>query len=180
MGLPPIYLKGKGKERIVEVLDDGESLFGDEPKDKECVHLPRSQMDINYNMDEYGCRTTGVFDNHYDPRQVISSISDSDANDYSQSHQYVAYSSHITSCKVPSLDCKNISKDLFANCVKCKKEKTVQFIADSGASNTFTFDKSDFLSFKKTNGSIQTADKGSVTNFFLHHIFFFSSLYSVP
>ena len=46
--------------------------------------------------------------------------------------------------------------------MKCKKDETVQFIADSGASNTFTFDKNDFVTFVEDDGTIQTADKKAV------------------
>ena len=37
-----------------------------------------------------------------------------------------------------------------------------QFIADTGASNTFTFDKNDFVAFVEDNGTIQTDDKKAV------------------
>ena len=50
----------------------------------------------------------------------------------------------------------------FNNCVKCQKDKTAQFIADTGASNTFTFDKNDFITFVEDNGTIQTAGKKAV------------------
>ena len=46
-----------------------------------------------------------------------------------------------------------------AHCAKCQKDKMAQFIADTGASNTFTFDKTDFITFVEDNGTIQTADK---------------------
>ena len=47
------------------------------------------------------------------------------------------------------------------NCVNCKKENTTQFIADTGASDTFTFDKSDFVTFTEIDASVQTADEKS-------------------
>ena len=46
--------------------------------------------------------------------------------------------------------------------MKCQKDKTAQFIADTGASNTFTFDKYDFITFVKDDGTIQTANKKAV------------------
>ena len=46
--------------------------------------------------------------------------------------------------------------------MKCKENKSVQFIADTGASNTFTFDRNDFTMFTKDEGNIQTADKKAV------------------
>ena len=45
------------------------------------------------------------------------------------------------------------------NCAKCQKDKKAQFIADTGASNPFTFDKNDFVTFVEDSGTIQTADK---------------------
>ena len=36
------------------------------------------------------------------------------------------------------------------------------YVADTGASNTFTFDKNDFVTFVEDNGTIQTADKKAV------------------
>ena len=55
-----------------------------------------------------------------------------------------------------------IHRNSLVNCVKCQKDKTVQFIADTGASNTFTFDKNDFVTFIEDDGTIQTADKKAV------------------
>ena len=55
-----------------------------------------------------------------------------------------------------------INRNSLVNCVKCQKDKTAQFIADTGASNTFTFDKNDFVTFVEDNGTIQTADKKAV------------------
>ena len=37
----------------------------------------------------------------------------------------------------------------------------VQFIAESGALSTFTFDKRNFITFTESSGSIQTADKSA-------------------
>ena len=102
----------------------------------------------------------GIFDNHYDPRQVTFSQSDAiHANQYQQYDSYVAYNV----CKhVISVNTSKINRNSLANCVKCKENKLVQFIADTGASNTFTFDKSDFTMFTKDKGNIQTANKKAV------------------
>ena len=90
----------------------------------------------------------GVFDNHHDPRQVTFSQSNTiHANQYPQYNSHVAYNV----CKhVISVDTSQINRNSLANCVKCKENKSVQFIADTGASNTFTFDKSDSLHLQKT------------------------------
>ena len=50
------------------------------------------------------------------------------------------------------------------NCVNCKENKTVDFIADTGASDTSTNDLTDFTTFKELNSSIQTADESSSLN----------------
>ena len=63
---------------------------------------------------------------------------------------------------VISVDISKINRNSLVNCVKCQKDETAQFIADTGASNIFTFDKNDFVAFVKDNGTIQTADKKAV------------------
>ena len=94
----------------------------------------------------------GIFDNYYDPRQVTFSQSDAiHANQYPQYNSHVVYNA----CKhVISVDNSKINRNSLANCVKCKENKSVQFIADTGASNTFTFDKSDFTTFTEDEGNI--------------------------
>jgi hypothetical protein len=53
-------------------------------------------------------------------------------------------------CKSHKITIDVITKSYDAsiiNCVNCKKEKQAVFIADTGASATFTFDKSDFTTY---------------------------------
>ena len=55
-------------------------------------------------------------------------------------------------------------KNSTVNCVNCKENKTVDFIADTGASDTFTNDLTNFTTFKELNGSVQTADESLSLN----------------
>ena len=48
--------------------------------------------------------------------------------------------------------------------MNCKENKTVDFIADTSASDTFTNNLTNFTTFKKLNGSVQTADESSSFN----------------
>ena len=139
------------------------------------MHLPWDQMDVDTNVhvkwaDQhilaqdlvdklYDYSGSSIFDNCYDPRQVHFSTNDYMIDKPSQFHRHVVYSNvHKVSVDFRNKDCIGTH---MVNCVKCKKEKTVQFIADSGASSTFMFDKSDFVTFTETSGSIQTADKST-------------------
>ena len=158
MGLPPVNMESRAStSHIINILDDENEE--DEPVDKECVHLTQEEMDVDHNV-EHDWELSGVFDDHYDPRQVHSHNECVDINHCLQHNMYVALNSrHVLS--VDSLNIKDYKTES-VHCVKCKKEKTVQFIADSGASATFTFDKSDFLTYTEQKGSsIQTADQKS-------------------
>ena len=46
------------------------------------------------------------------------------------------------------------------NCASC--ENNIKFIADTGASDHFTHNKSDFVTFAKMDGEIKTADEESI------------------
>ena len=63
-------------------------------------------------------------------------------------------------------------KNFTVNCVNCKEKKSVDFIADTGASDTFTNDLTDFTTFKELNGSVQTADESSSLNIAGHGMVF--------
>ena len=52
------------------------------------------------------------------------------ANLYQQYNRHVAY--NISRHEI-SVDTSKINRNSLVNCAKCKKDKTVQFIADSGA-----------------------------------------------
>ena len=107
-----------------------------------------------------------AWDNEYDPRQVFNSTFDRiHANSSYQPDSHVAYTSNRLRIgdvlqKVVMSQYKNST----VNCVNCKGNKTVDFIADTGASDTFTNDLTDFTTFKELNGSVQTADESSSLN----------------
>ena len=77
---------------------------------------------------------------------------------YQQYNSHVAYNAK----HVISVDTSKINRNSLVNCAKCQKDKTAQFIADTGASNTFTFDQNDFVTFVEDDGTIQTANKKAV------------------
>ena len=89
---------------------------------------------------------------------TFSSTKTIHANLYQQYDSHVAYNAK----HVISVDMSKINRNSLVDCVKCQKDKTAQFIADTGASSTFTFDKNDFVTFVEDNGTIQTADKKAV------------------
>ena len=154
MGLPPINTKTPMPPPMTVNMSDEEL---DWRSDGDVAESAYQAGAIQIDQWEKLTGDHSVFDNHYDPRQVIFSQSDViHANQYPQYDSHVAYNV----CKhVISVDTSKINRNLLANCVKCKENKLVQFIADTGASNTFTFDKSDFTTFIKDKGNIQTADK---------------------
>ena len=103
-----------------------------------------------------------MWDDKYDPRQVFNSTIDRiHANiGSSQPDSYVACTSNKLRIgdvlqKVVTSQYKNST----VNCVNCKENKSVDFIADTGASDTFTNNLTNFTTFKELNGSIQTADE---------------------
>ena len=111
-------------------------------------------------IDDNGCGTYGVFDNHYNPRQVHSLNNRIHANNLiaKQHDQYVACSS--SKFRIGDVYNKILFLNISTvNCVNCKKDNTAQFIANTGASDTFTFDKLDFATFTKMDASVQTVDK---------------------
>ena len=114
------------------------------------------RVDNYYHEGDDMDRTGGVFYNHFDPRQVtLSPTNTIHANLYQQYNSYVAYNAK----HVIFVDMSKINRNSLVDCVKCQKDKTAQFIADTGASNTFNFDKNDFITFVEDDGTIQTADK---------------------
>ena len=157
MGLPPINTKTPMPPPMAVNMSDEEL---DWESDRDVAEGTYQAGTIQIDQWEKLTGDHGVFDNHYDPRQVTFSQSNAiHANQYPQYDSHVAYNV----CKhVISVDTSKINRNSLANCVKCKESKLVQFIADTGASNTFTFDKSDFTMFTKDKGNIQTADKKAV------------------
>ena len=157
MGLPPINTKTPMPPPMAVNVSDEELDWG---SDRDVAESAYQASAIQIDQWENPTGDHGIFDDHYDPRQVIFSQSDAiHANQYPQYDSHVAYNV----CKhVISVDTSKINRNSLANCVKCKEDKLVQFIADTGASNTFTFDKSDFTTFTKDEGNIQTADKKAV------------------
>ena len=157
MGLPPINTKTLMPPPMAVDVSDEELDWG---SDRDIAESAYQAGTIQVDQWEKLTGDHGIFDNHYDPRQVIFSHSDAiHANQYPQYDSHVAYNT----CKhVISVDTSKINRNSLANCVKCKENKSVQFIADTGASNTFTFDRNDFTMFTKDEGNIQTADKKAV------------------
>ena len=138
-----------------EVLDWGSS--------DEITEFTRSpgaiRVDNYYSEEDSRGGTGGVFDDHYDPRQVTFLLTNAiHANLYQQYDSHVAYNAK----HVISVDMSKINRNSLAHCAKCQKDKMAQFIADTGASNTFTFDKNDFVTFVEDDGTIQTANKKAV------------------
>ena len=164
-GLPPVDMSIRRRDstpHIVEVPDDSNEAL-DWGSCDEITDFTRSpgalRVDNYYHKDDSRDRTGGVFDDHYDPRQVtLLSANTIHANLCQQYNSHVAYNvKHVI-----SVDMSKINRNSLATCAKCQKNKTAQFITDTGASNTFTFDKNDFVAFVKDNGTIQTADKKAV------------------
>ena len=147
-GLPPVDMSIRRRDstpRIMEVPDDGNEVldWGSVDETTEFARKPGTIRIDNYYSDEDDRdRTGGVFDDHYDPRQVIFSPTNAiHANLYQQYDSQVAYNAK----HVISVDTSKIHRNSLVNCVKCQNDKMAQFIADTGASNTFTFDKNDFV-----------------------------------
>src|SRR5271168_552906 len=173
MGLPTNHLvntKGtrKGKSpltpSIVEVSEE-DSLFGDDDLDREIAESAGIEKRFSsqvgaIQIDDIGCGTIGVFDDAYDSRQVLTLALDRiHANDCAQqSNLYVAYSSKL---RIGDVYNKLLSSKISStvNCVSC--EKDIEFIADSGASDHFTHSKSDFVTYAKFSGEIETANDKS-------------------
>ena len=163
-GLPPADMsKRRGSTpRIMEIPDDSDEVL-DWGSSDEITDFARSsgtmRVDNYYHSNDDNDGTGGIFDNHYDPRQVTPLLTNAiHANLYQQYNSHVAYNAK----HVISVDTSKIDRNSLAYCVKCKKDKMAQFIADTGASNTFTFDKNDFVTFVEDDGTIQTADKKAV------------------
>ena len=142
-GLPPADMSTRrgSTPRIVEIPDDSnEALdWGSSDEIAEVTRKPGAIRVDNYYSDrDDRDGTGGVFENHYYPRQVTFSPTNAiHANLYQQYNSHVAYNAK----HVISVDTGQIHRNSLVNCVKCQKDKTAQFIADTGASNTFTFDK---------------------------------------
>ena len=164
-GLPPVDMSSRKRDstpRIVEVPENSNKVL-DRSSSDEITEFARSpgaiRVDNYYSEEDSRDGTGGVFDDHYDPRQVTSSPTSAiHANLYQQYNSHVAYNAK----HVISVDTSKINRNSLAHCVKCQKDKTAQFIVDTGASNTFTFDKNDFITFVEDNGTIQTANKKAV------------------
>ena len=125
-GLPPVDMsicRRDSTPRIVEVPDDSDEVldWGSSNEIAKITRKPGAIRVDNYYSDgddrDDRDGTGGVFDDH------------------------VAYSAK----HVISVDMSKIHRNSLVNCVKCQKDKMAQFIADTGASNTFTFDKNDFV-----------------------------------
>ena len=164
-GLPPVNMSVRRRDStpcIVEVPDDSDEVL-DSGSCDEITDFTRSpgaiRVDNYYHKGNDMDRTGGVFNDHFAPRQVTLSPTNAiHANLYQQYNSHVACNAK----HVISVDTSKINRNSLVNCVKCQKDKMAQFIADTGASNTFTFDKNDFVTFVKDNGTIQTADKKAV------------------
>ena len=157
MGLPPINTKKLMPPPMAVNMSDEELGW---ESDGDVAESAYQIGTIQIDQWEKLTGDYGIFDNYYDPRQVTFSQSDAiHANQYPQYNSHVAYnfSKHII-----SVDTSKINRNSLANCVKCKENKSVQFIADTNASNTFTFDKSDCVTFTEDEGNIQTANKKAV------------------
>ena len=164
-GLPPVDMSIRRRDStpcIMEVSDDSDKVldWGSSDEIMEFTREPGAiRVDNYYSDGDDRDGTGGVFDDHYDPRQVTFSPTNTiHANLYQQYNSHVAYNAK----HVISVDTSKIHRNSLVNCIKCQKDKTAQFIADTGASNTFTFDKNDFVTFVKDDGTIQTADKKAV------------------
>ena len=164
-GLPPVKMSIRRRDstpHIVEVPDDSDEVldWGSCDEITDFARCPGAiRVDNYYHEGDDMDGTGGVFDDHFYPRQVTLSPTNAiHANLYQQYNSHVAYKvKHVI-----SVDTSRINRNSLANCVKCQKNKMAQFIADTGASNTFTFDKNDFVAFVKDSGTIQTADKKAV------------------
>ena len=162
MGLPNINNKGtrKGKTpltlSIVEVTNEEEEspqtvkdiyddLFGDHNLDGEIAESAGLEDQVSaIQVDEYGCGTYDVFDDHYDPRQVNSTNNRIHTNDLNakQHDQYVAY--HSSKLRIGDVYNKVLSSQSTVHCAQCAScENNIRVIADTGASDHFTYDKSD-------------------------------------
>ena len=164
-GLPPVDMSIRRRDstpRIMEVPDDSNEVldWGSSDEITEFAREPGAiRVDNYYSDKDSRDGTGGIFDDHYDPRQVtFSSTNTIHANLYQQYNNHVAYNAK----HVISVNTSKIHRNSLVNCVKCQKDKTAQFIADTGASNTFTFDKNDFVTFVEDDGTIQTANKKAV------------------
>ena len=147
---------------IIEVPEDSDEVlnWGSSDEITEFARSPGAiRVDNYYHEEDSRDGTGGVFDNHYDSRQVtFLSTNTMHAKLYQQYNSHVAYNAK----HVISVDTSKINRNSLVNCAKCQKDETAQFIADTGASNTFTFDKNDFITFVEDDGTIQTADKKAV------------------
>ena len=143
-GLPPVDMSIRRRDstpRIVEVPEDSDKVldWGSANESTDITRKPGAiRVDNYYSDGDDRDGTGGVFNDHYDPRQVTFSLTNAiHANLYQQYNSHVAYNAE----HVISVDTSKIHRSSLVNCVKCQKDKTAQFIADTGVSNTFTFDK---------------------------------------
>ena len=139
----------------MEVPDDSNKVldWGSANETTEFAREPGAiRVDNYYSDGDDRDGTGGVFNDHYDPRQVTFSLANAiHANLYQQYNSHVAYNAK----HVISLDMSKIHRNSLVNCVKCQKDKTAQFIADTGASNTFTFDKNDVVTLVQSKQPIK-------------------------
>ena len=141
-GLPPVDMSVRRRDStpcIMEVPEDSNEVL-DWGSSDEIMEFARSpgaiRVDKFYHEEDSRDGTGGIFDNHYDPRQVtFLSTKAIHANLYQQYNSHVAYNAK----HVISVDMSKINRNSLVNCAKCQKDKTAQFIADTGASNTFFF-----------------------------------------
>ena len=119
-GLPPADMSTRrgSTPRIVEIPDDSDEVL-DWGSSDEVADFARSpsaiRVDNYYHSNDDRDGTGGVFDDHYDPRQVtISSQTAIHANLYQQYNSHVAYNAK----HVISVDMSKINRNSLAHCCK--------------------------------------------------------------
>ena len=176
MGLPTSNLESKGKRResptprIEEISNGEEFLYKgiDATTTRPSEAIGSINIDNGYPKDQFedwemDHRYSSVFDDEYDPRQVHSTNHKIHTKGVSsQPNMYVACTSNkLRIGDVYDRVLISVNKNSIVNCANCQKESAIKFIADTGASDTFTNNLNDFVTFKKMTGSIQTVDDSS-------------------
>jgi hypothetical protein len=183
--LPKLDYKGKGKAAVVVESDDNELDWGSQDENPEDVYddiatgiaiKPTSWYDqFEVNNDPYG----GVFDDHIGPQVsslqfgMIGSLIIKSQGQLPHGLTKLPLGSSLGFCIC------NINTSLSGNCSKCEQEKKrakassnraldgeIEFIGDTGASATFTFDINDFFVYYELDKSLvaRTANKGVPLN----------------
>ena len=126
-GLPPADISNRRRAstpRIMEVPEDSDKVldWGSCDEITDCARTPGAiRVDNYYHKGDNRDRTSGVFDNHYDPRQVtLLSTNTIHAKLYQQYNDHVAYNAK----HVISVDTSEINRNSVVNCVKCQEDKT--------------------------------------------------------